>query len=67
MEQEINLAMSIFNGISLIGQLREESFFQKFSSGTLIKQLGQQETYVIRRPLEINGVLETNCGFLVLI
>jgi hypothetical protein len=44
MEQEINLAMNIFNGISLIGQLREESLFQRFSSGTVINHLGQQET-----------------------
>jgi hypothetical protein len=44
MEQEINLAMNIFNGISIIGQLREEHLFQRFSPGTAINNLSQQET-----------------------
>jgi hypothetical protein len=36
-----NLTMSIFNGISLIGQLCEGSIFQRFSSGSAIDYLGQ--------------------------
>jgi hypothetical protein len=67
MEQEINLAMKIFNGISHISQLREESIFQGSSSGTLVNHLGQEETYVARGPLEINKVLDSNCSFLDLI
>jgi hypothetical protein len=41
MEQEINLAMNILNGVSLIGQLGEELIFQWLTSGTVIGHLGQ--------------------------
>jgi hypothetical protein len=67
MEQEINFAMNIFNGLSYVSQLREESPFQRFSSGTGINHRRQQETYVARRPLGVSSVLDTNCGFLIVI
>jgi hypothetical protein len=41
MEQEINLAMNVLNGISLIGQLGEELSFQWLTPGTVINHLGQ--------------------------
>jgi hypothetical protein len=67
MEQEINPAMNIFHDISLIGQLCEESIFQRSSSGTVIDYLGQEDPHVARGPLDINSVLDTNNGFLILI
>jgi hypothetical protein len=66
-DQKIDLTTKEIDSISFIRQIIPESCFQHFPTGSMTHHLGQYETYVTGSPDEINSVLQTNFGFLILI
>jgi hypothetical protein len=67
MEPHISRSTDRIYRISIISQLRPESRFQDFLTHALRHDLDhRKKTYISRRSLKFNAILQTNMGFLIL-